>query len=66
MPAHPVRAGPGITMTTIFVIALAAAVCLTLLTWFNRHNPLLWIATAVAWGMLLRSAFTSLRTYLFA
>ncbi|WP_434716364.1 hypothetical protein [Paraburkholderia sp. A3RO-2L] len=50
-------------MTTLLVIALAATLCLTLLAWFIRHNPLLWIATAVAWGMLLRTAFGSVRAY---
>lgn len=53
-------------MTTILVIALAATLCLTLLAWFIRHNPLLWIATTLAWGMLLHTAFVSVRAYLAA
>lgn len=50
-------------MTTILIIALAATLCLTPLAWFIRHNPLLWIATAFAWGTLLRTAFVSVRAY---
>jgi hypothetical protein len=61
MLAHPVRARPGITMTTVLLIALAVTICLTLLAWHIGHNPLLWIATAFAWGMLLRTAVESLR-----
>lgn len=53
-------------MTTIFVFALAATLCLTLLARFIRHNPLLWIATALAWGMLLRTAIVSVWAYVAA
>jgi len=53
-------------MTTILVVALAVTVCLTLFAWFIRHNPLLWIATAFAWGMLLRTAIASVRAYIAA
>ncbi|HGL4257929.1 hypothetical protein KTD19_29960 [Burkholderia multivorans] len=48
-------------MTTVLLIALAVTLCLTLLAWHIRHKPLLWIATAFAWGMLLRTALESLR-----
>ncbi|WP_322071956.1 hypothetical protein [Paraburkholderia bannensis] len=50
-------------MTTLFVLALASSLCLTLLACFIRHNPLLWTAMAVAWGMLLRTAIVSMRAY---
>ncbi|HEX7892848.1 MAG TPA: hypothetical protein VF447_01565 [Terriglobales bacterium] len=50
-------------MTSILVLALAATLCLTLLAWFIRHSLVLWIATAVAWGMLLRTAIVSVRAY---
>jgi hypothetical protein len=50
-------------MTTVLFIALAATLGLTRLTWFIRQNPLLWIVTALAWGMLLHTAIVSVRAY---
>lgn len=49
-------------MSSLFVFAFFVAVALTALAYFVRQNPLLWLATGLAWVMLisrlLRAAWT--------
>lgn len=37
------------------LLPILAAVCLTVLAWYVRHNLVLWAAVVLVWAMLLRA-----------